>query len=63
MLDLEGTDTAREIREIVGEDVPILIISTYDWSGIEVKASEIGINGFIQKQFFKSTLYHNIQKY
>lgn len=63
MPDLEGTDTAREIREIVGDDIPILIISAYDWSGIEVEAGEAGINGFIQKPFFKSTLYHNIQKY
>ncbi|MDC7288171.1 response regulator [Blautia schinkii] len=63
MPDLEGTDTAREIREVVGEDVPILIISAYDWSGIEVEAGEAGINGFIQKPFFKSTLYHNIQKH
>lgn len=63
MPDLEGTHTAREIRQAVGEDVPILIISAYDWSGIEVEAGEAGINGFIQKPFFKSTLYHNIQKY
>lgn len=63
MPDLEGTDTAKEIREVVGEEVPILIISAYDWSGIEVEAGEAGINGFIQKPFFKSTLYHNIQKY
>lgn len=63
MPDLEGTDTAKEIREVVGEDVPILIISAYDWTSIEVEAGEAGINGFIQKPFFKSTLYHNIQKY
>ena len=63
MSDLEGTDTAREIRSIVGEEVPILIISAYDWSGIEKDADEAGINGFIQKPFFKSTIYHNIQKY
>lgn len=63
MPDLEGTNTAKAIREIVGEEVPILIISAYDWSGIEVEAGKTGINGFIQKPFFKSTLYHNIQKY
>lgn len=63
MSDLEGIDTAREIRSIVGEDVPILIISAYDWSGIEKDADEARINGFIQKPFFKSTIYHNIQKY
>lgn len=63
MPDLEGTDTAKEIRELVGEEVPILIISAYDWSGIEVEAGEAGINGFIQKPFLKSTLYYSIQKY
>lgn len=63
MPDLEGIDTAREIRKLVGKEVPILIISAYDWAGIEPEASEVGINGFIQKPFFKSTLYHNIQKY
>ena len=51
MSDLEGTDTAREIRSIVGEEVPILIISAYDWSGIEKDADEAGINGFIQNLF------------
>lgn len=63
MPDLEGTDTAKEIREVVGYDVPILIISAYDWSRIEAEAGKAGINGFIQKPFFKSTLYHNIQKH
>ena len=63
MPDLDGTDTARELREVVGREVPILIISAYDWSGIELEAGEAGIDGFIQKPFFKSTLYHNIQRY
>ena len=63
MPDLDGTDTARELREVVGQEVPILIISAYDWSGIELEAGEAGINGFIQKPFFKSTLYLNIQRY
>ena len=63
MPDLNGTDTARELREVVGQEVPILIISAYDWSGIALEAGAAGINGFIQKPFFKSTLYHNIQRY
>lgn len=63
MPDLGGTDTARKIRELVGKDIPILIVSAYDWSDIELEANDAGIDGFIQKPFFKSTLYHNIRKY
>lgn len=63
MPDLGGTDTARKIREIVGKDITILIVSAYDWSDIEFEANNAAINGFIQKPFFKSTLYHNIRKY
>ena len=63
MPDLAGTDTARKIRELVGKDIPILIVSAYDWSDIELEANDAGIDGFIQKPYFKSTLYHNIRKY
>ena len=49
MPELDGTDTARELREVVGQEVPILIISAYEWSGIEIEAGAAGINRFIQK--------------
>ena len=63
MPDLGGVEAAKSIRRYVGEEVPILIISAYDWSGIELEANAAGVNGFIQKPFFKSTLYGCIQKY
>lgn len=46
---MDGEATAREIRKIVGPETLIIIISAYDWSPIESKAKEIGINGFIAK--------------
>lgn len=63
MPDLDGVEVARVIRERVCADIPILIISAYDWSNIEIEASAAGISGFIQKPFFKSTLYYCIQKH
>lgn len=63
MPDLDGVEAARAIRERVCAEIPILIVSAYDWSNIEIEANEAGISGFIQKPFFKSTLYHCIQKY
>ena len=57
MPEMDGLETAREIRKIVGDKVPILIISAYDWSDIEAEAREAGAHGFIPKPLFKSNLY------
>ncbi len=51
-----GVETAREIREKVGGDVPIIILSAYDWSEIEQEAREAGVNAFIEKPLFRSRL-------
>ena len=59
----DGLHAARQIRDQVGNEVPILVVSAYDWSGIEEEAREAGVDGFIQKPFFKSTLYHCIRQY
>ena len=39
---IDGIATAREIRRRVAEDVPILLISAYDWSELEADAKEAG---------------------
>lgn len=59
---MDGIETAREIRRQVGGDIPILLISAYDWSEIEGDARAAGIDGFISKPLFKSTLYYGISK-
>ena len=63
MPDMNGLDTAREIRKIVGDDLPILIISAYDWSDIEDEARAVGAQGFISKPLFKSNLYLGLSRY
>ncbi len=63
MPEMDGMETAREIRKIVGDDVPILIISAYDWSDIEEEAAQAGIHGFISKPLFKSNLYAELRRY
>ncbi len=62
MPDMDGIEAARQIRSHVGEDVPILLISAYDWSDMEDAAREAGINGFISKPLFRSTLYHKLNE-
>lgn len=60
---MDGIMVARQIRQIVDRDMPIILISAYDWNELEVEAREAGIDGFISKPLFKSTLYHSLKKY
>lgn len=52
----DGIETTREIRRRVGADIPIIILSAYDWSSIEEEARAAGVNAFISKPLFKSKL-------
>ena len=60
---MNGLETTKEIRKIVGEELPILIISAYDWSDIEDEARAAGAHGFISKPLFKSNLYLGLSQY
>lgn len=60
---MDGLMVARQIRRVVPTDVPIILISAYDWNEFEDEAREAGIDGFISKPLFKSTLYYGLKKY
>ena len=62
MPDMDGIEAARQIRSKVGGEVPILLISAYDWSDLEDTAREAGVNGFISKPLFRSTLYEKLNE-
>ena len=57
MPDMDGVETARRIRALVGPDTTIIMISAYDWSRIEDEARNAGVNCFISKPLFGSTIY------
>lgn len=59
-----GLQTAVAIRQVVGEELPILITSAYDWADIreEVLRAQFHIDGFLQKPLFKSTLCQEMQR-
>ena len=64
--DLGGVEVARQIRSLVGDDVPIVILTAYDWSYIENEARTAGITAFCNKPIFVSdlgdTLRHVLSK-
>lgn len=60
---MDGVQTTREIRSKVGSEVPIFLISAYDWGDIEDQIQESMFEGFISKPLFKSTLYSHLKRY
>ena len=63
MPDMDGVSVVRKLRAELGEAVSVFIISAYDWTEIEKEAKEAGVNGFIRKPFFRSTLYRLLARY
>lgn len=55
---MDGIEVTRRVREFVGPDTTIIIITAYDWSSIEERAREAGANAFLSKPIFASTLYN-----
>ena len=60
--EMNGIEIARRIREKYGALPHILMISAYDGGNVEEDAKQAGIDAFIVKPLFKSTLYYNLRK-
>lgn len=56
MPEQNGIETARQIRKVVGEESPIIILTAYDWNDIEEEARAAGVTAFCSKPLFKSDL-------
>ena len=53
--DMNGIEVTRQIRSL-GNDTPIIILTAYDWSEIEVEAKAAGVTAFCAKPMFMSDL-------
>jgi PAS domain S-box-containing protein len=54
--DMNGIEVTRRIRTEVGDDVPIVVLTAYDWEDIENEAMEAGVTAFCSKPLFLSEL-------
>ncbi len=54
--DMGGMEVVRQLRSLVGEKVPIYILTAYDFSDIESEAKKAGVTAFCQKPLFFSQL-------
>ena len=54
--DLNGLEVVRQIRGVVGDSAPIIIVTAYDWTDIEDEAKAAGVTAFCGKPIFLSEL-------
>ncbi|NBI91757.1 response regulator [Lachnospiraceae bacterium] len=54
--DMNGIEVTRRIRKEMGDDVPIIVLTAYDWAEIEDEAKEAGVSAFCSKPLFLSEL-------
>ncbi|SHK56234.1 hybrid sensor histidine kinase/response regulator [Hespellia stercorisuis] len=57
MSEMDGVETARQIRALCGAEMPIIVATSYDYSAIADEAKEAGVNRIIAKPLFQSTLF------
>ncbi len=60
--DMNGIEVVRNVRKFIGEDIPIIILTAYDYSDIEEEAREAGVTAFCSKPLFMSELREVLEK-
>ena len=56
MPEMDGIETTRQIRSIVGPHTPIIILTSYNWEDIETEARNAGVDSFASKPLFAGTV-------
>ena len=59
--DMNGIEVTRQIRSL-HDDTPIIILTAYDWSDIEVEAKAAGVTAFCAKPMFMSDLRETLMR-
>lgn len=62
MSDMNGIEVVRRVRSEIGDEIPIIILTAYDWHDIEKEAREAGVTAFCSKPLFRSQLYQALRK-
>jgi len=53
---MDGVETTRQIRASLGEETPIIILTSYNWEDIMEKATNAGVNTFVAKPLFAGSV-------
>ena len=56
MPEIDGIETTRQIRSIVGQNTPIIILTSFNWDEIADEAKEAGVDSFVAKPLFAGSV-------
>ena len=56
MPNMDGIETTRKIRDIVGSDLAIIILTSYNWDDVAEQAKEAGVDSFVPKPLFAASV-------
>ena len=56
MPDMDGVETTKQIRSIVGHDMPIIILTSYNWDEVADEARSAGVDSFVPKPLFAGSV-------
>lgn len=62
MPDMDGIQTAKAIRRLVGSETLVVVMTAYEWKEIEADARRAGVDFFITKPLFRSELVDLFEK-
>ena len=62
MDDLNGIEAARRIRAQISDEIPIILLSAYNWEDVEQEALDAGIDGFLTKPIFRNELIEKLSR-
>ena len=56
MPDMNGIEVVRRVRRVIGDEIPIIVLTAYDWADFEEEARAAGVTAFVAKPIFMSEL-------
>lgn len=62
MPDMDGLETTRQIRAAVGNETPVIILTSYNWDEIVEEAREAGVDTFVAKPLFSGVVLDEFRK-
>ena len=62
MPEMDGVETTRQIRSIVGSDTPIIILTSFNWDEIADEAKDAGVDTFVPKPLFADNVMEEFRE-
>ncbi len=62
MPEMDGVETTRQIRSIIGDESAIIILTAYNWDDVMEPATAAGVDSFIAKPLFSGSLLEEFRK-